>query len=107
MKRIALTLILLLMPSMASAYSLTCGDARIAVNSGLDFAEGIVVGHLNGAGDVLAGLYCLVGSPRCACLSGLLDNDNFPRRYGQLLNACPANEPAYGPALQAAAQTCP
>lgn len=107
MKRLGLVLALLLFsPSFVHAYSLTCGDARLAVASGQLFAGGIVVGHLNGAADVMAGLLCLTGSPKCSCYSALIDSDDFPRFYGQELNSCPSGDPAFGAALRAAKKTC-
>jgi hypothetical protein len=107
-RRLLLLVILVLTPTVAHGYALTCGDARALVLGSDRFGNGVVVGHLFGAADVFAGLYCYVRDPRCNCYASLFDRtDNaFPQAYGQQLTACADGDTAFGAALRAARDVC-
>jgi hypothetical protein len=107
-RRLTLALVLTLTPTVASAYSLSCGDARNFALSSDRFANGVVIGHLFGAADVFAGLYCYVRDSRCNCYSTLFDrtDDAFPSAYGRELSNCASGDTAFGAALRAARDVC-
>lgn len=109
-RRLALATALLCLPSMASAYSFTCNQVIAAANAG-QLTQGAVVGYAWGSADVLAGLLCLVGSPKCDCLSNIVDryNEDFAREFANEILACrndDGNQPAFGPAMRAAQRVC-
>ena len=107
-RRLFLALVLVLTPTIAHAYALSCGDARSLTLGSDRLGQGVVVGHLLGAADVMAGLYCYVRDPRCGCYSSLFQrsDDAFPNAYGQELATCSFNDTAFGAALRAARDVC-
>lgn len=109
-RRLALALALVTLPVSAHAYSITCNQV-IAAAVGSDLVQGAVVGHAWGSADVLAGLLCVVGSPKCACLSNIVDrhNEAFAREYADEIIRCRnvnGNDPAFVPAMRAAQRVC-
>ncbi|MEW6271675.1 MAG: hypothetical protein AB1689_20520 [Thermodesulfobacteriota bacterium] len=104
-------LALLAAPCAAEAYALSCGAAVDAILNGSDGQAGVAVGHSVGVVDFLAGLHCFTGHRACSCLANLVvsSTDAFSEALAARLASCAALrpfDPAFGPAVQAAADLC-
>ena len=109
--RIALLVLVLLLPATAHAYSFTCNDVLLAAQSGDPQTQGAIVGEAYGVADVVGGLFCLVGAPTCNCLSNIVEfhNTDYASAFAQQINSCLANnpnDPAFLSAMRAARQIC-
>lgn len=109
-RRLVLAAAFLVLPVSAQAYSFTCNQVAAAANAS-DLTFGAVVGHAWGSADVLAGLLCIVGSPKCYCLSNIVDlhNEAFARAYADEIIRCrnvDGNAAAFAPAMRAAQAVC-
>ncbi len=99
-----IAILLVLTAAPASAFFMTCGDARALSESNTDS----VIGHSMGALDAFAGLLCFVGDAKCGCLidAGANRPREFTRAFNQALENCADSDPAFGVALQAAGALC-
>ncbi|HEY8515083.1 MAG TPA: hypothetical protein VIS07_06205 [Candidatus Binatia bacterium] len=98
-------------PNEARAYALSCSTAVNFILYGDDGDVGLVVGHSAGVVDFMAGIYCFTKHRACSCLSNLIvqRTEQFSEAFAARLASCATSrprDPAFGPAVQAAADVC-